>query len=192
MSFGTDLGDAYTLLSTTSTFNEPTKYGAANVEQQQPQQQQQQQQHQQPKRSIPQSTMLATSTSTATTTNQVQQDYMQGHAQAQAQVPTQIQTHEQVHAQTQAQAQPRTVQAQPSKQVSHIDNLGVKRREMLKVLSYALMILLALAIYTAFEFWLKELIHKNDFSFKQELGIKCAYPFVILLIIWNLKAYIST
>jgi hypothetical protein len=168
MSFGTDLGDAYTLLSTTSTFNEPTKYGAAmtdnNDENSAPL-----------KKLQPQSTALPQ----LAAKTQVQQIPQTQHQVIVPVTPT-------VAAAAAAAAVVTPIQSSPS----YIDHLGVKRREMLKVVSYALMILLALAIYTAFEFWLKEFLHNNDFSFKQELGIKCAYPLLIIFIIWNLKAFI--
>jgi Ca2+/Na+ antiporter len=70
---------------------------------------------------------------------------------------------------------------------SYVDLLAGKRREILKVVGSALMILFALALYTGIEFWLKEVVVKHDWSFKQELGARLAYPFVVLLVLWNFK-----
>jgi hypothetical protein len=72
-------------------------------------------------------------------------------------------------------------------QPSYIEMMGSKRKEIAKVIGYALMILFALTLYTAIDFWLKELVEKHDWSFKQELGVRLAYPFVVLFLLWNFK-----
>ena len=70
---------------------------------------------------------------------------------------------------------------------SYFDQLGSKRKEMIKVAGYALMILFALALYTGIDFLIKDVIEKNDLSFKQELGLRFAYPLLILVVLWNFK-----
>lgn len=87
----------------------------------------------------------------------------------------------------QKQQQVRAQQQQAQQQFNYVEQLGSKRKELFKVISYALMILFALALYTAIDFWLKDVIDRYDLSFKHELGIKLAYPFLILFLIWNFK-----
>jgi uncharacterized membrane protein YcjF (UPF0283 family) len=83
--------------------------------------------------------------------------------------------------------QPQPQKPQKQLQPNYVEQLGSKRKELFKVISYALMILFALALYTAIDFWLKDVIERYDLSFKHELGIKLAYPFLILFLIWNFK-----
>ena len=47
---------------------------------------------------------------------------------------------------------------------SYLEMMGAKRKEIVKVVGYALMILFALTLYTAIDFWLKELVEKYDWS----------------------------
>ena len=74
--------------------------------------------------------------------------------------------------------------------MNYLDKMSNKKREMLKVVSYAFMVLLALAIYTIIELILKNFVVTSDLSFKQEVGARLAYPLVLLLILWNLKVFI--
>lgn len=71
---------------------------------------------------------------------------------------------------------------------SYFDAMVQKRRDVLKMVSFAIIILLAISIHTVVDFGLKELIMSNDFTFKQEIGVRMIYPLVVILLLWNLKA----
>ena len=73
-------------------------------------------------------------------------------------------------------------------EVGYFDMLGSKKRDMLKLVIMAMMILLALSLHSLVSFWLKEYLATNDFSFRQEIGIRLLYPLLVLFILWNLKA----
>ena len=98
-------------------------------------------------------------------------------------------------------AQPVVVlQQQPSQQVqaiqttqttapTYLDQLVSKRRDMLKVIIFAVSILLAISLHTVVEFWLKEISVSKELAFKQELGLRALYPILIVLTLWLLKSF---
>jgi hypothetical protein len=69
-----------------------------------------------------------------------------------------------------------------------IDNMVTKRREVLKIIILAVTIVLGISFHAFIDFWLKEIIMKNELSFKQELGMRLLYPLLIILFVWFLKA----
>jgi len=169
MSYGTSLNDAYSLISENKETYEDNNNAMAQIAQtssrdappkyyQSEPQQQQQQQQQQPL----QSPLVYTSTMLPTPVP-----------------PTPV---------------PKQQQQQPVKPAqpvyrspSYFDQLGAKRKEMIKVIGYALMILFALTLYTGIDFLIKDVIEKNDLSFKQELGLRLSYPLLVLFVLWNFK-----
>ncbi len=73
----------------------------------------------------------------------------------------------------------------------YIDKLIVKKRDLLKIIIFALMILLAISIHTAVDYWLKDIATAYQLTYKQELGVRVLYPIVILILLWNLKVWAS-
>ena len=67
--------------------------------------------------------------------------------------------------------------------------LDIKKREMSKVVVYAMMILLALLAYTIIDFAMKEAVAVYDLTFKQELFLKILFPIVLFFVIWNIKVF---
>jgi hypothetical protein len=72
----------------------------------------------------------------------------------------------------------------------YLGQMESKRREMIKIVTYSLMILLALVTYTATDVVVKEIVASYDFSFKQELMLRLAYPVLIFFLIWNVKVFV--
>lgn len=70
----------------------------------------------------------------------------------------------------------------------YFDMLGSKKKDMLKLIIIAVMILLAMSVHSFTSFWLKEFITSSELSFRQELGVRLLYPIVVLFLLWNLKA----
>lgn len=92
----------------------------------------------------------------------------------------------QQQAQVQAQAQ------QTPQQVSeptYIDKMASKRKEIMKVLTFSMIIMLAIAVHTTFDFWVKESVILYGWSYNHELGLRLFYPFLILFVLWNFKTF---
>ena len=69
--------------------------------------------------------------------------------------------------------------------------LPSRRREMMKFVTYALIILFALAVYTTIEMVIKETVAGSDLGYKQELGIRVLYVLFIFLGLWNIKFFMQ-
>ena len=65
------------------------------------------------------------------------------------------------------------------------------RREIIKIVTYSLVILFALSLYSVFEMIIKEISIGNDFGYKQELVMRFVYPVLIFIVIWNIKVFIQ-
>ena len=74
---------------------------------------------------------------------------------------------------------------------NYIDKLGSKRRDVLKILSFALTILLAISIHYFIDHWMKDFATAYNLTFKQELALKLLYPLLIIFVLWNLKLITS-
>ena len=83
------------------------------------------------------------------------------------------------------QKEPKFVSSGPSL----LDNMWSKRRDILKLVIVSLLILLAISCHTMIDHVLKKYIMDNDLSDKNELLVRCAYPFMVLLLIWMIKVF---
>lgn len=83
-------------------------------------------------------------------------------------------------------------QLQTQKYSSYFDAMVNKKRDVLKMVSFAVIILLAISIHTVADFSLKEIIMSNDFTFKQEVGVRLVYPLAVVFLLWNIKALTGT
>lgn len=92
------------------------------------------------------------------------------------------------HQQQQMQPQPQVIVREVMKSPSYFDAMVNKKRDVLKMVAFAVIILLAISIHTVVDFGLKEFIMSNDFTFKQELGLRIVYPVAVIFLLWNLKA----
>jgi hypothetical protein len=66
-----------------------------------------------------------------------------------------------------------------------------KRREIIKFVTYALVILFALSLYSVFELIIKEIVVGNDLGYKQEIGMRFVYPILIFVVLWNIRSLIQ-
>jgi cation transport ATPase len=128
---------------------------------------------------------------------QVQAQQTQAHAQAQQQVQQQQPAPEYEYRYPQEEQRPAPQQQQqPEKRErerererpSYFDTMLYKRKDVLKLISIAVIILLALSLHAVVDFGLKEVIMTGDFTFKQEMGIRLLYPVAIVFFLWNMKA----
>lgn len=61
------------------------------------------------------------------------------------------------------------------------------KREVLRILNYSFIILFALGLYSFFELVIKENVISNDLSYKQEIGLRLAYPILLFIGLLGLK-----
>lgn len=74
---------------------------------------------------------------------------------------------------------------------SYIDKLLNKKKDLIKILLYTFIIVLALSIHYLIDYYLNQYISNNNFSMERLLFVKLLYPIVIIFIIWNLKIFIK-
>lgn len=84
------------------------------------------------------------------------------------------------------------VQQKNQEPPSYIDKMMSKKRDVLKIILFAMMILLAISAHTFIEFWLKDFVSGSELSYKQELGLRLVYPLAVLLLLWILKTWSSS
>lgn len=82
--------------------------------------------------------------------------------------------------------------AQPDPQYLHV--LWAKRRDVARLVILTFVVLLAISSHATAYHYLKTYLedHALDLTFWKELGIRAAYPVVILVILWHLKAFVPS
>lgn len=83
------------------------------------------------------------------------------------------------------------ITASMQEQSSYLDRLFSKKKDMLKVFQLALIIVLAMSIHFIIDHYLRNYLKNNDFTFERELLIRLLYPFALLFILWNMKAFLK-
>lgn len=81
--------------------------------------------------------------------------------------------------------------ANMQQQSSYIDKLFSKKKDLLKIIQFSLIIVLAMSIHFIIDYYLKYYIKNNDLSFERELIIRLIYPLSIIFIIWNFKTFLK-
>jgi uncharacterized membrane protein YcjF (UPF0283 family) len=72
---------------------------------------------------------------------------------------------------------------------SYVDKIWSKKRDITKLIMFAFIILLALSVHSCAEFFIQHLFSTNPFTYKQQLLVKIGYAVAVLLILWNIKAF---
>jgi len=75
-------------------------------------------------------------------------------------------------------------------QPSYFDKLASKSKDLVKLIQFALIVVLALSIHAIIKHYLKEYLSANDFSTEREVGMRLLYPLAVVFILWNIKALI--
>lgn len=78
---------------------------------------------------------------------------------------------------------------QKNKDTSYTDKMFMKKRDVLKIIMFSLMILLAISLHSAIDFWMKDLVAAYQLSYRHELGIKVLYPVIVIILLWNMKVW---
>ena len=81
-------------------------------------------------------------------------------------------------------------QQQAVEGTSYLDKLATKKKELARMLQYALIIALGLSIHFLIDEYIKYYITNNDVSIERQVIIKLLYPISLVFIIWNLKAFV--
>lgn len=80
--------------------------------------------------------------------------------------------------------------ASMQQQTGYIDKLFSKKKELLRVIQFSLIIVLALSLHFIIDHYIKYYIKNNDFTFERELIVRMLYPVAVLFVLWNMKAFL--
>jgi len=83
-------------------------------------------------------------------------------------------------------AQPRHSKEEKSSEPSYFDRLGSKKKDVIKFLHSALIIVFALAVHFLIHHYFTWYVSNNDLSFERELMLRLLYPIGILFVAWNI------
>lgn len=77
-------------------------------------------------------------------------------------------------------------------QPSFFDAMWAKRRELVKLLMFSLVIIIALSFHSVMEHVIKTYISENDMTPRNEVLLRFAYPVAMILIVWFMKVGTSS
>ena len=83
------------------------------------------------------------------------------------------------------------IAAHMQQQTSYLDKMFAKKKDVLKIIQFSLIIVLAMSIHFIIDYYIKFYIKNNDPTFERELIIRLIYPISIVFIIWNLKTFLK-
>lgn len=76
-----------------------------------------------------------------------------------------------------------------SKGTSYFDKLVAKKKDVLKLVLFSLVIILALSLHSMVKHYLKQFFEDNVMTASKEFAIRLLYPALVLLVLWNIKAF---
>lgn len=82
----------------------------------------------------------------------------------------------------------KNVEPQPDVSYSFGDRMILKRGEVIKLFTFSLVIVLAIALEKIGTYYLTKYLSDNVFSELQEFVLRLTYPVVVFLIIWLIKS----
>jgi hypothetical protein len=74
---------------------------------------------------------------------------------------------------------------------TYLDKLFAKKKELLKIIQFSLIIVLAMSVHFIIDHYLKYYIKNNDLTFERELILRLIYPVSIVFVLWNLKTFVK-
>jgi hypothetical protein len=201
-SYGNAFGGGGMLMSQEQQqFGEQQNSQQQQQQQQHPQQQQQQQQHQQLQQQQQQQLLLQQQQAQALALAQTQANAQQFVLAPQApaggvgQAPRAQQPQPRgplTGAATNGGASPSAKKADADDEdPGYLETLWQRRRDVAKLCVLALTVLLAISAHSAAWHYLREYIETSaKLTFWQELGVRAAYPAAVLVVLWNMKAFL--
>jgi uncharacterized phage infection (PIP) family protein YhgE len=76
-------------------------------------------------------------------------------------------------------------------QTSYLEKLFSKKKEVLRIIYFALIIVLAMSLHFVIDHYMKFYLKNNDLSFERESIIRLLYPVSLIFILWNMKVFIK-
>lgn len=76
-------------------------------------------------------------------------------------------------------------------QSNYLDKLFSKKKDLLKIIQLALVVVLALSLHFIVDHYVKLYIESHDLSFEREVIIRLLYPVSLVFILWNLKVFVK-
>lgn len=73
----------------------------------------------------------------------------------------------------------------------YLERMGLERREVVKLLTLALMITLGLSMHWVLSYYCEAWVGGSDFTERQEFFARVVYPLGVLFVLWNIKALMS-
>ncbi len=83
------------------------------------------------------------------------------------------------------------IAAHMQQQSSYIDKMFAKKKDVLKIIQFSLIIVLAMSIHFIIDYYIKYYIKNNDLTFERELILRLIYPVSVIFVIWNLKTFVK-
>ncbi|AUF82133.1 hypothetical protein TetV_041 [Tetraselmis virus 1] len=71
----------------------------------------------------------------------------------------------------------------------YLERLGLRTRDVIRLIILALMVALGISIHWIGSHYITEWLDSSDFNAKQRLAIRLLYPVIIVLVMWNIKAF---
>ena len=81
--------------------------------------------------------------------------------------------------------------ASMQQQSGYLDKLFSKKKDLLRIIQFSLIIVLAMSLHFVIDHYIKYYIKNNDFTFERELIIRLVYPVAVIFILWNMKAFLK-
>jgi hypothetical protein len=72
---------------------------------------------------------------------------------------------------------------------NYVDRLLSKKKDIVKLLLISFVILLAISLHYIVDHYIKQFFEENVMSSGKEFLIRLLYPSLVLLILWNMKAF---
>jgi hypothetical protein len=76
-----------------------------------------------------------------------------------------------------------------NKSNNYVDKLLSKKRDIMKLLIISFVFLLAISLHSVVDHYLKQYFEANVMSTGKEFLLRLLYPAVVLLLLWNIKAF---
>lgn len=81
--------------------------------------------------------------------------------------------------------------ADMQQQSGYLDKLFAKKKDLLRVIQFSLIIVLALSLHFIIDHYMKFYIKNNDLSFERELILRVLYPVAVIFMLWNMKTFLK-
>lgn len=80
-------------------------------------------------------------------------------------------------------------QQQQASQPGYLDKLWGKKRDVMKLVMFTLVFMLALSLHWVAKHYMKDYMDTNALTPTKEFFFRMLYPSVILFIVWNMRAF---